>query len=58
TLIKCPKGIKNIIVDMAFKMIEEGTLDSMKKVRIIENLCKVELNGQSDRTFIIDKKKK
>lgn len=58
TLIRCPKGIKNIIVDMAVKMIEDGTLDSMKKVRIIESICKVELNGQSDRTFIINKKKK
>lgn len=55
-IIKIPNGIREIIASFAIEKFADGTLDSMQKIRIIEEICKIEITDKSERTFIVDKK--
>lgn len=56
-LTSASNGIRNIVVDAAIKKIENDELDSRQKIRIIENICKVELEEKAVREFKKEVKK-
>ena len=51
-LISASNGVRNIVVDTALIKIETGELDSRQKIRIIESVCKVELDEKDYREFV------
>lgn len=57
-LLKASNGIRNIVIDAALTRIETGELDSRQKIRIIESICKVELEEKSYREFSEEVKNK
>ena len=57
-LVATSNGIRNIIVDYAINKIETGELDSRQKIRILENICKVELVEKAVREFTKEVKEK
>jgi len=56
-LLSASNGIRNIVVDAALTKINNDELDSRQKIRIIENVCKVELEEKAYREFSEEVKK-
>lgn len=57
-LLTASNGIRNIVIDAAINKIDNGELDSRQKVRIIEQICNVELEEKAYREFSKEIKKK